>query len=334
MLRYTILLLLVAFSQADQLSKLINFVRGNGANPSGTGSGAATLSSAPQPRVAAPPVGLAAPIPFSEPADPSRGRVQIDVPQPNRSSPQAPLMNKQQLVESSSPPKFAGLPAGATQVGGTTLSLQTRQRNRPAPLSEVQAPIFLSQTFPNPLNDVNPVRPALAEPVEALQHRFLPGNRPSPINVNQQSLPFLSVLNEPRIEQGIQRQALSYDRFADEVFNIQQGPQNFQNVQQPDLGRVQDDLTHQEALTRHRQALDAAQRQQSQHLANQPIQQQQQQLQQQRFQPQQQPLPQINQQHSNQLLGANSRFAIPGLNTLRQYEDELRLAQEALKSLG
>ena len=88
MLRYTILLLLVAFSQADQLSKLINFVRGNGANPSGTGSGAATLSSAPPPRVAAPPVGLAAPIPFSEPADPSRGRVQIDVPQPNRSSPQ------------------------------------------------------------------------------------------------------------------------------------------------------------------------------------------------------------------------------------------------------
>ncbi len=46
-------------------------------------------------------------------------------------------MNKQQLVESSSPPKFAGLPAGATQVGGTTLSLQPRQRNRPAPLSEV-----------------------------------------------------------------------------------------------------------------------------------------------------------------------------------------------------
>ncbi len=89
MLRYTVLLLLVAFSQADQLSKLINFVRGNGANPSGTGSGAATLSSAPQqPRVAAPSVGLAAPIPFSEPADPSRGRVQIDVPQPNRSSPQ------------------------------------------------------------------------------------------------------------------------------------------------------------------------------------------------------------------------------------------------------
>ena len=75
-------------------------------------------------------------------------------------------------------------------------------------------------------------------------------------------------------------------------------------------------MTHQEALTRHRQALDAAQRQQSQHLANQPIQQQQQ-LQPQRFQPQQQPLPQINQQHSNQLVGANSRFAIPGLNTLR-----------------
>jgi len=293
------------------------------------------LSSAPQPpRVAVPSVGLAAPIPFSEPADPSRGRVQIDVPQPNPSSPQASLMTKQQLIEASSPPKFAGLPAGATQVGGNTLSLQTRQRNRPAPLSEIQAPIFLSETFPNPLNDVNPVRPALAEPVEALQHRFQPGNRPSPINVNQQSLPFLSVLNEPRIEQGIQRQALSYDRFADEVFNVQQGPHNFQNVQQPDLGRVQDDLTHQEALTRHRQALAETQRQQLQHLANQPIQQQQ--LQQQRFQPQQQPLPQINQQHlhPNPLLGANSRFAIPGLNTLRQYEDELRLAQEALKSLG
>ena len=49
----------------------------------------------------------------------------------------APLMSREQLVEASSPPKFSGLPAGATQVGGNTLSLQVRQRNRPAPLSEV-----------------------------------------------------------------------------------------------------------------------------------------------------------------------------------------------------
>jgi len=333
MLRYTLLILLVSYTEADQLANLINFVRGNGANPVGAGSAPASLGSAPQQRVAAPSVGLAAPIPFSEPADPSRGRVQIDVPQPKLSSPQAPLMSREQLIEASSPPKFSGLPAGATQVGGNTLSLQVRQRNRPAPLSEVQAPIFLSEAFPSPLNDVNPVRPALPEPVDALQHRFLPGNIPSPINVNQQSLPFLSVLNEPRIEQGIHRQALSYDRFADEVFNVQQGPQNLQNVQQPDLGRIQADLTHQEALTRHRQALEEAQRQQQQHLANQPLPEHQQHL---RFQPQPQPLPQINQQHlhPNPLLASNSRFAIPGLNTLRQYEDELRLAQETLKALG
>ena len=49
----------------------------------------------------------------------------------------APLMSREQLIEASSPPKFSGLPAGATQVGGNTLSLQVRQRNRPAPLSEV-----------------------------------------------------------------------------------------------------------------------------------------------------------------------------------------------------
>ena len=88
MLRYTLLILFVSSTQADQLADLINFVRGNGANPVGTGSGPASLGGAPQQRVAAPSVGLAAPIPFSEPADPSRGRVQIDVPQPKSSSPQ------------------------------------------------------------------------------------------------------------------------------------------------------------------------------------------------------------------------------------------------------
>jgi hypothetical protein len=342
---YILLLMFLSCSHGDVLSDLISFARGGGGNFGAASTPDHARPQAPAARSQAPAArprqrtqsSVAALIPFAELADPSRGTVQLDVPQPKQASPQAAAINRQQLVEASSPPRFAGLPAGSTQVGGGTVNLAPRQKNRPAPLSEIRPPIYMSEDFRNPLNDVNPFRAALPEPVEALQHRFLPGNRPNPVNIQSQNLPVIMVLNDPSIQRGIHNQVVDYDSFTGDIFS--QGQQQFSNAQQPDLGRVQADLSHQEALTRHRLALEQAQRvTQQQQLPQQqyqpPQQQQYQQPQQQQYQqPQQQFQPQVNQQqhtHQNPL----SRFSIPGIDTLRQYEEELRLAQEALKNLG
>ena len=56
----------------------------------------------------------------------------------NDSFVQSAAVNRQKLVEASSPPRFAGLPAGSTQVGGRTVNLSTVKRKRPVPLSEVK----------------------------------------------------------------------------------------------------------------------------------------------------------------------------------------------------
>jgi len=367
-MKFYIFILCFAFANCD-LQSLINFAGGKGLNPTGGGQrsagplrqGGASVRPAfgagtQQPVAARPrqqPVAarprqrtpIESPIPFSVPADPSRGVVALDVPQPKPSAHQPAAVNRQKLVEASSPPKFAGLPAGSTQVGGRTVNLATTQRKRPAPLSEINPPIFLSEDFRSPLNDVNPFSAALPEPVEALQHRFLPGNRPQPLHVQNQNLPVIMALTNPVLQQGIRTQAVDYDRLTGEIFN--QG--DVQYGQQQDQGRAQADLSHQDALTRHRQALDLAlqqQRQPQQHHQQQnrfqPQQQNQFQPQQQnQFQPQQRPQfqpqqpqqqfqPPTNQQHSH----ANSRLAIPGLNKQRQYEEELKFAQEALKALG
>merc|ERR1712071_330135 len=96
---------------------------------------------------------------------------------------------------------------------------------------------------------------------------------------------------------------------------------------------------HQEQLRQHQLAVDAVieqqQRQQPQqqqpvqHLQQQPVQHQQQQpvQQQHRFQPQ-------RQQPANAQVRENSHFSIPGQHRHRQFADELKLAQEALKVLG
>ena len=87
-MKILILCLLAAFSNGNQLDKLISFVKG-GENPAGS----STIPPAPStfaPRVNQAQINTApraqfqiiAPIPFSEVADPNRGVVDIDVPQP------------------------------------------------------------------------------------------------------------------------------------------------------------------------------------------------------------------------------------------------------------
>ena len=75
--------MLVVFSNGNQLDKLISFVKG-GANPAGSSTipqppraNQAEINTAPRAQFQ-----IVAPIPFSEVADPNRGVVDIDVPQP------------------------------------------------------------------------------------------------------------------------------------------------------------------------------------------------------------------------------------------------------------
>jgi len=91
---FLILLLLVAHTKGNQLDKLINFAKGSGPNPSG-GTRSSSQHSAPSPQRSIPgraqnthasprrpTATVASPIPFAELADPTRGQVQLDVPQP------------------------------------------------------------------------------------------------------------------------------------------------------------------------------------------------------------------------------------------------------------
>ena len=88
MIKLILLFLLVVFCNGNQLDKLISFVKG-GANPAGSSTippppsslapraNQVEINTAPRAQFQ-----IVAPIPFSEVADPNRGVVDIDVPQP------------------------------------------------------------------------------------------------------------------------------------------------------------------------------------------------------------------------------------------------------------
>merc|ERR1739844_35712 len=259
---FLVLLLLVAHTKGNQLDKLINFAKGSGPNPSGaTRSPSQHSAASPQRSIPGraqntnasprrPTATVASPIPFAELADPSRGQVQLDVPQPKYVGPISEQSQtiigahtSQQVIAASTPPPFKGLPAGATQVGGNPFRIATVKptKPKPAPLSQINPPIYLSETFPSPLNTIDPARAPLQEPVEALQHRFQPGTRPQPLPVQNQNLAGLMALknNESRA-QSHQQQFL------------QSGQQQI-NLHD---GQHQTDLSHEEALTRHFQQVE------------------------------------------------------------------------------
>merc|ERR1739844_875757 len=235
---FLVLLLLVAHTKGNQLDKLINFAKGSGPNPSGaTRSSSQHSAASPQRSIPGraqnkhasprrPTATVASPIPFAELADPSRGQVQLDVPQPKYVGPipeQSQTIigahTSQQVIAASTPPPFKGLPAGATQVGGNPVRIAPVKptKPKPVPLSQINPPIYLSETFPSSLNTIDPARAPLQEPVEALQHRFQPGTRPQPLPVQNQDLAGLMALKNN--ERRAQSQNFNYNRIVGEIFN-------------------------------------------------------------------------------------------------------------------
>merc|ERR1712142_856742 len=362
---FLILLLLVAHTKGNQLDKLINFAKGSGPNPSG-GTRSSSHHSAPSPQRGTPgraqnthasprrpTATIASPIPFAELADPSRGQVQLDVPQPKYVGPipehsQTVIgaHTSQQVIAASTPPPFKGLPAGATQVGGNPVRIATVKptKPKPAPLSQINPPIYLSETFPSPLNTIDPARAPLQEPVEALQHRFQPGTRPQPLPVQNRNLAGLMALKNN--ERRVQSQNFNYNSIVGEVFNQPQGQHRTQPQQQQFLqsgqqqinlhdGQHQTDISHEEALKRHFQQVEQVKLLQQRGPQHHHIPQHQVQQPQHHHIPQQVQQPQHVHRNPSPLQPVDgSHFAIPALNQAKQYEDELRLAQETLKRLG
>jgi len=411
----SLLVVLSHTATADQLQNLLNFVKG-GSNPAPSAGRSKGPAVAAPSRHAAAVSAAAAPIPFAELADPSRGTVELDVPQPRQAKVAAAAAGGEQLrrMEEAAQSRFkiAGLPAGSTQVGGKTVGLKPVQRKRPAPLSEVEAPVFLKQGFPNPLNDINPNLAPLQEPFEATLQPPAVGRRPAPVAVPNNRFAEIEVLNQlgnnrvrtsartvdrisnsvfqgsedaefrrqeqirqlrqqagqlnPQLQEQRQQQQQRFQQQPQQRFQSQQQqqqprfqPRQQQQQQQPRLqpqqqqqrfqqqprfqprqqqqqeqGNEDVQPSHQEQLRQHQLAVDAVIEQQQQQQQEQP--QQQQPVQQQhRFQPQRQQQHRFQpQQPANEQVRQGSHFSIPGQHRHRQFADELKLAQEALKTLG
>jgi hypothetical protein len=327
-----LLLVVVGTAQGNQLDKLISFVRG-GANPNVGASSrvAPTLTRlAPGSRPS-----LQAPIPFAEVADPSRGVVDLDVPQPRRQG-SVPQPNPHLQHHR---PRIFGLPAGATQVGGNPVRIQER---KPAPLSEVQAPIFLSTTFPNILNDVDPESVARFEPQEALRHNLHRGQVPRPVQVPGASLPVLMVLGHRTTQDLENRNQLNYDRFGNQIFPDTDRPVSSQQRAGEHIPSgprhdsfIQADTTHTLALEKHKQGIQRVRDEELRVLMQNQLNPDQESG---RADENQRAVQAGRHQHQSskehQHHQSRGLFKIPGADQHRQYTLELKLAQDALKALG
>jgi len=383
-MRWFLLVVLAIPAQCNQLEKLISFANAGGQNPSGSsrpnGIGRPQAPPAPRARPRAPSRNIISPIPFSEPADPGRRTVPIDLPQPPRSrAPQGFAAPRIEIPDPAPKPKgFSGLPPGAVQIGGRPVQLPRRRKPDPVPLSEINPPIHRSTQFPSLLNDIDPLFAPVPEPAEALRHNFLPGQVPRPVPVPRDRLPVIDVIQN--FDQRQRRPSIDpqVDRFADQVFNqdvfIPSQQQNGRFLPPPpqNLESEERELNHAQALQKHRDEVErvkkiqqlSAQRQGlplppqqqpfQQPLQPQPFQQpiqpqfqqppkpvqnpfQQNPFQHQQFQQPPIPLQQQFQQpaqHQHIPQQQSSHFNIPGGDRHRQFADELRLAQEALKALG
>jgi len=309
---WTILLLGAAPlpTSADQLQKLLNFVNGDRVEAGVGGRGTA----------------VAPPVPFAEVADPSRGVVPLDVPQPKGAQIPLPPSTRPVLRQQAAP---AGLPGGAIQVAGKPLDQPQKARQKPTPLSEVEAPIFLSNTFPSPLNEINPLTAAAAEPAESMLHRLQAGGIPRPVLVTADGIPVLAVLGDQSSQARADAGSLNYASFGSMVFqepdfnDVGSLQYDGQHVPRGPLheGLKQADSVHALALQRHKQNVEKVkqlQREASHSQGHQP-------------QPRHQ---QSQHHHISEQNRFSSQFQIPGRDQHRIYTEELKLAEEALKSLG
>jgi len=270
--------LVVAAARANQLDLLINYVKSNGPNPGISASArkaAVAASSSPVARGSPSrsqgstarnrgPVVEVPPIPFAVPADTSIGVVGFDLPQPRQ-----PTKASRGQTSAKETPQFKGLPFGARQVGGSTV-ITPRRRVAPAPLSQVQAPVFLSTQFPNPLNDIDPSRAPVAQPQDSFRHTLQPGNVPRPVPVRQNSIHQLGVLTNQKVANN----QLAYNRLTNNIFQQPSGlidnsqQRNGQHVvqeQEVHLSQSQRDEAHRLALEKHFREIEKIQKQQQLH---------------------------------------------------------------------
>jgi len=297
---------------ADQLQKLLNFVNGGSAVAGSGGRGAAAA--------------VAPPIPFAEVADPSRGVVPLDVPQPKGAQVPLPLPTRSVLRQQAAP---AGLPGGAIQIAGKPFDQLHKARQKPTPLSEVEAPIFLSNTFPSPLNEINPLTAAAVEPAESMLHRLQAGGVPRPVLVTADGIPVLAVLGDQSSQARADAGSLDYASFGSMVFqepdfnDVGSLQYDGQHVPRGPLheGLKQADSVHALALQRHKQNVEKVKQLQREASHSQG-----------HHQPQ--PRHHQSQHHHTEQNSFSSQFQIPGRDQHRIYAEELKLAEEALKSLG
>ena len=96
-------------------------------------------------------------------------------------------------------------------------------REQPAPLTDVDPPVFLSTTFPHPLNEVSPDWAARLPPPEALRHCVPAGTVPRPRPVPPRALPEMRVLNAEVGQRGVDAQTLDYERFGQHIWHDESG---------------------------------------------------------------------------------------------------------------
>jgi len=347
MLVWLILCYHVLPGSGSQLDKLIQFAHGNGANPSSGSSTRAssppapragpaqtsryTVASAPtfqprqpQPRQQPPPAPARAlpvvqnrpipPIPFSDYAPDSKLRV---------SQPRAPVQSSRKLQYSSKQTSrtqsSSRLPTGFVQIGGAPVKI-LRSKPKSVTKPATNLPVTRPSTFIS-----RPPPPAYS----TLNNHHAP-RRPVPIA--QQKQPVINVISNPFHQP--------------EAKEYRSNSQPINNVPRPSSNRgqsfIQADDAHRLALEEHNAQIEKVknlQKQRHHTTITQPTIQQHQQLSQ---QPHSQTLSQpqhIQQSYSKPVtnrpsLSTSSHFNIPGRDAHSQYAAELKLAQDALRSLG
>jgi len=345
MLVWLILCYHVLPSSGSQLDKLIQFAHGNGANPSSGSSTRAssppapragpaqtsryTVASAPtfqsrqpQPRQQPSPARAPAravpvvqnrpipPIPFSDYAPDSKLRV---------SQPRAPVQSSRKLQYSSKPTSrtqsSSRLPTGFVQIGGAPVKI-LRSKPKSVTKPATNLPVTRPSTF------ISRPPPAYS----TLNNHHAP-RRPVPVPIAQQKQPVINVISNPFHQP--------------EAKEYRSNSQPLNNVQRPSSNRgqsfIQADDAHRLALEEHNAQIEKVknlQKQRHHTTLTQTFQQHQQPSQQ---HPISQPLPQQSYSKpvaNNPSLPTSSHFNIPGRVTHSQYTAELKLAQDALRSLG
>jgi len=87
----------------------------------------------------------------------------------------------------------------------------------------VDPPVFLSTTFPHPLNEVSPDWSARLPPPDTLRHGVPAGTVPRPRTVPAHALPEMLVLNAEVGQRGVDAETLDYERYGQDIWLEESG---------------------------------------------------------------------------------------------------------------